>query len=103
MLFTSRLTRWPGVALKVKTASCPATVVVTVTGAPPGVIAAVTGEMLVTCTVTLPVRDPCGSMKILYVPLAASVSWFTVSVAPAQDPAVTDDPLGAYSVKLQLL
>ena len=76
---------------------------VTVTGGPPGVMVPVTGRTLVTCTVTLPDADPCGSIRILYVPLAFSVTGLIVLVAPAQDPVVSVDPFGAYNVRLQLL
>src|SRR5258708_1354465 len=52
---TSTLTRCPAVPLNVSRASCPATVVVTVTGGPPGVIIPVTSGALLSDTVKLPV------------------------------------------------
>ena len=71
---TRKLTRCPAVAVKEKDAFCPGAVVVTLTGAPPGVIEPDTSAgTSYSCSDRLPVF-PCGSIVIVYVPLADRVT-----------------------------
>ena len=60
-----KLIRCEAVPLKVSTAFCPITVVVTVTAAPPGVIDALVSEALLSVKLMLPVLVVSGSMRIV--------------------------------------
>ena len=67
------LRRWPAAPANLIRAFCPTPIVI-VSGTPPIVMLPVrsTGT-LISCTVALPVAAPCGSTRIVYVPVAGSV------------------------------
>jgi hypothetical protein len=74
------------VPLKWRLPFWPGTVVVTPTPGPPGVIVSeASGGTLWSVSVTLPVAAPCGSTRITYVPVTASVR---VSMNPPPVPNV---------------
>ena len=67
-------TRWPAIPAKVNAAFWPGVVVVAVALAPPGTTASVTsGGTSNRRSVAEPVAVPWGSIRIVYVPVAASV------------------------------
>jgi hypothetical protein len=84
--------------VNVKIAFCPGTVVVIVTGGPPGTMVPVkSGTAAMSVKIALPTPVPCGSRKTLYVPAIGKVCALMVAVAPVRVVDTKVVPSGFFS------